>query len=264
MNKVVLPNLQSIKFLQHFVIVTFIILGLLFVPFPTLAKMSDTLGTMRMSDTTSTLKLGNLYNIRKKYDSALLFMNRSLEINSRRKDSFDIAQSLNNVGAVEIKLKKLKEAKHHFKQALVIAKKKNFLLLEVFSLENLGYLYGDTATDFYKIDTAIELYSNAMGIAKKIDNEAYLLKALNALQNLYALKGRYHKAFDFAKQYQVLSDTIYFRESDNQLKQIKIRFKIKQREKELLESQQKAKRIKLISIIISLLLAIIIGILYLI
>ena len=208
--------------------------------------------------------LGDLYNTRKKYDSALLFMNRSLEIDRRRKDSFGIVGSLNNVGTVEINLKKMKEARHHFRQALSIAQKKHFLLLEALSLENLGDFYGDTATTFYEIDTAIKLYRHAMSIAKKIDSQEYTLGALSALQKFYAIKGNYKIAFDFAKQYQVLNDTIYNRESASQLQEIKVRYESERREKELLNSQQKAERTKLISVIISLLLVVLIGILFLI
>ncbi len=206
--------------------------------------------------------LGDIYNAEKKYDSALIFMKQSLDIDRQRDDYYGIAASLINMASVKVGLKKFSVAMHYYKKSYNIAHNHKIKNLEALSIYNIGGLFMDSISEYYQLDSSIAYFEKALTISKDIKNYDYIRSALYILQNLYAKRKNYKKAFKISIDYQDINDSLFNKEKMKQLLALKAKYETEQQKKELLIAKQKAEKIKLTAIIVSLALIVIIGLLF--
>ncbi len=206
--------------------------------------------------------LGAVYFKEQKFDSANYFMEKSLEMDILKNDMFNYTASLINLGAVEIDINNKDKAFERFKKAMKIAAQNNYSELQTLAYINLGSMFNDSTYKKHNIDSALKYYEKALSLSKKRQKQDDIYTTLNVLQNLYAKKGDYKKAYEMALEFQKTSDSIFNKEKNKQLLEIKTKHETEKKEKELIIARQKVDRIRLIAIIIVLSLLVALGIMF--
>ncbi len=224
-------------------------------------KIGKELNSLYILSTVNT-NLGAVYFNEQKFDSAKYFMEKALEIDMLKNDMFNYTASLINLGAVEIDINEKDEALKRFNKALKIAAENNYTELQTLAYINIGSLFKDSTYENYNIDTSLKYYNKALVLAKNSKRQDDIFTALNMLQYIYAKKGDYKKAYETAHEFQKVSDSIFNKEKNSQLLEIKTKYETEQKEKELIIARQKVDRIRLISVIIVLSLLVALGIMY--
>lgn len=132
------------------------------------------------------LEMGNV-------DSALFYLERSLQVNFYINSELGQAICFNGIGMVYNKKRDYKNAIKSFKSAIEIYDKIGTLWYETMCLNNLGSTYLEKG-DF---NNAEKTLLNSYGIASKIGSKSFALDAALKLASLYNKWHKPNKAFEF-------------------------------------------------------------------
>lgn len=190
-------------------------------------------------------QVGDNLKFYKKYDEALVYFQKALEIEIGLKDDSGIAIAENRIGNLYDDLHKNKEAISHFKTGLAAAEKANYKLLQVELLTNLGRMYqkeknfstaenilkkaeiysieleaiqntkviysnlGDLYFEQKKYDLAENYYIKALNLSREIDDQSFLFSANENLATLYEQKGDFKKAYLYKVEANIARDSIF-------------------------------------------------------
>lgn len=127
------------------------------------------------------LNIANIENILEQRDKALDYLSRALKIAEAKKNDAHIAYCRNLSGRILRKKKKYAEALKEYKLAETIYRKRG----DVRNEAEIIFAQGNVYTDLQENQHAIANYTEAIGLAKKINNTVQLAYAFSALGQAY-------------------------------------------------------------------------------
>lgn len=186
------------------------------------------------------LNLGNIYLEQTQYDSALFYLERSLEV-------FDnevyIPHSLNMIGQVYREQGDYQKAMEYLEKSIAQSKQSNLKLRLAQAL--LGK--AETLQRKGDLKEAIKVYQEAESIAKDIGGNYELKDTYHGMATTSAKLGDYSSAFNYFEMYDTVKDSLYSTETDEKIKGLQFTYQIekKQNEVDLLIKDQKLKELEI-------------------
>lgn len=214
-------------------------------------------------------QLGKNLKFYGKHREALIYFQKTLDIETTVGDLTGMAIAENNIGTVYDDLNQDKEAESHYKQGLAYAEKANYKLLQTDLLTNLGLIYrktGDFARSekYLKKSEAIckeinvlvplktiyhnlgnlcffqqnytgaeKYYLEALEIAKETENPDYLYTANLALAELYEETRDFKKAYEYRVASEVSKDSLFKIETAENTEELLRKYEAEKKEQEI-------------------------------
>ena len=160
---------------------------------------------------TITYDIGDIYFHKKEYDSALIYLEKSLTVVS---NTVDAATSLNLIGSVYAEKGDYQLAVDFHLRAIEIASsfEAKFDLAEsLLGLADTYKMMGETSQ-------AIKAYKKAQLIAEEVGADYKLKEIYGGLANSYASMSDFKNAFIYQQLFDVVKDSIYTVETDDKIK----------------------------------------------
>jgi two-component system, NarL family, sensor histidine kinase UhpB len=204
-----------------------------------------------------------------KYEEALKYHQKGLEIETRYKNEVNMAIGENRIGNLIESMGNPKAAKEHFQKALKLTEKANYKLLEAEVLINLGRMYrlekGFNIAETYllrsvklskelesvktqleasqglgtiyleqnKLDKAQFYFEESLKLSKEIEDPEFVYQANNDLVELYEKKGDFEKAFFFQKNAVAAKDSMFKLETAKNTEDLLRKYETEKKEQEI-------------------------------
>lgn len=172
------------------------------------------------------MNIGEIYKKKKLYDSAILYLDVSLEV---YRNTIDATFPLNLLGEIYVEQGDFEQGLMYHNRALEIAEKLDGKLEIAQSL--LGIALAHYKKGGYKV--SIESYRQAAMIASQIDAKPQLKDAYNGLAKAYAKTGDFKKAYSYDTLYSSIKDTLYIADDDKKNQQLQFTFDLGKKEAEI-------------------------------
>ncbi len=183
---------------------------------------------------------GVVYEYKKDYPEALKRYNLSLQISEKLNDSIAISYALNNISGIYIIQNNFSDAQNYLMKALDIRKQLKDSFALAINYTDLGS-NSFSAEDF---NMALKYLDSSNVIAKKIN---YLeLQSHNYLMisKAYDGMGNTDQAFLNYKKHITLKDSIFTKESENQLNELNTKYQTEKKDLELAKNKAEIKNEK--------------------
>lgn len=203
-----------------------------------------------------------------RYDTALILLNQSLQIEMESQNTLGIAQSKSVIATVYSKLNKYPLAFEYYKEAEQVFKKFG-------SKSDLADLYiemGNTHSQLHNDSLSVLYFNKGLKLSKSIKDIPTLLDAYKESSANFESIGDFEKALANYKKYKELNDSVFNDKASKRIDYLGLRFDKQEKEKQLeklenekklLKAQQSSKNIQLIAAIaFSLLILIFFSIIY--
>lgn len=175
---------------------------------------------------TVSMNVGEIYKKKKLYDSAIFYLDESLEV---YRGTIDATFPLNLLGEIYVEQGDFEQGLMYHNRALEIARKLDGKLEMTQSL--LGIASAQNKKGNYKV--SIEFYGQAATIAKEIDAKQQLKDAYEGLARAYARTGDFKKAYTYDTLYSSIKDTLYVADDDKMNQQLQFNFDLGKKEAEI-------------------------------
>lgn len=175
---------------------------------------------------TVSMNVGEIYKKKKLYDSAVQYLDESLEV---YRGTIDATFPLNLLGEIYAEQGDFEEALMYHNKALEIARKLDGKLEIAQSL--IGIASAQNKKGNYKI--SIEFYRQAATIAREIDAKPQLKDAYEGLSRVYAKTGDYKNAYTYNTLYGSIKDTLYVVDDDKKNQLLQFNFDLGKKEAEI-------------------------------
>jgi tetratricopeptide (TPR) repeat protein len=203
------------------------------------------------------LNIGGVYLSLKSKDSALLYLNKSKEINERLNNHYGLSNYYSNIGEIEIEAGRYEKALISFQHQLEEIEKLDDSFFGSRSYLKIGVLiqFGMVYSKMEEFNKATDSYKQAFQLANKSSFIRYISEVSLGLSNVYEKSGRLDSALAYYKLFQKYSDSLEKEENIKKIAELEMDYKIQeerkvmQLEKESVESRQKVKGLILFSII---------------
>ncbi|MEQ9301257.1 MAG: tetratricopeptide repeat protein [Cyclobacteriaceae bacterium] len=225
----------------------------------------------------SSNSIGNIYRLTGRYQLAHSYYQEAIALSSSLDDTVRLITALNNIGLVKLAQYQHEKAHSDFSASLNLAMRMSDSLKISIALLNLGENYRlqnqlDSAEYYYMKSLAIkEVLDQKTGLAILHNNlvEIYLTKNkltkaeshLEAAQSIseehgfleqlaknyqlwssyYQHLGLYEQSLDAYREYDRYQDSLLNKEKTRAISEMRVRFETAQKEKALLESQERSK-----------------------
>lgn len=187
--------------------------------------------------------LGQVFEASKNLDSAMYFYRKSLDIKRRINDERGIGNTLNNLGMIYLARNLNDQAEALFKESVEIREKTgdNFGLAS--TLNNLGNLYYKEN----KLKLSEEKFLESNKIALQENLTGIQQRNYAGLSRLYEKTGNPAKALDYYKKYSVARDSVFNKDLNKQIADLKVQYESEKskRELELLRQENEIQDLKL-------------------
>jgi len=162
-----------------------------------------------------------------KFDSAMYFSKKALEIKFKLNDSLGIPFSLNKLAGLYAKQGKFKEAFEHLNLSDYFRNKQNY----AFGLaENVAL-----RADFFKyrneIDSALYYYQKTLQLSESLNYNYLISYSLQNISDLYLKKNDYKNAFEYYKRFTTYKDSLDNLEKNSRIAQLEIAYETEQKDK---------------------------------
>lgn len=172
------------------------------------------------------MNVGEIYKKKKRYDSAIIYLDESLEV---YRNTIDATFPLNMLGAVYAELGDYKEALMYQNKALEIARELN----AKFEISQSLLSIGQTLRRQGKTQESIQYFRNAILVSKEIDAKEQLKDSYGGLAKAYAMIGDFKNAYTYDTLFRSIKDTLYNTDNDKKLQQLQFNFEIEKKETEI-------------------------------
>jgi len=174
------------------------------------------------------MNIGEIYKKKNSYDSAILYLDQSLEI---YRGTVDACFPLNLIGEIYADRGDFSQALQYQNKALEIAKGKGLdAKLEI--AQSLIAI----ATTYKKMrnySQSIPFYREAENLAKEISAMVPLKDAYEGLARAYAKTGDFKKAYAYDTLYSSIKDTLYNADNDRKIQQLEFNSELGKKEAEI-------------------------------
>ena len=199
--------------------------------------------------------MANIYSDRKEYKKALAHFFKSLALSRKKNESFSIAIDLNNIGDSYMHLKNYSSALDYYHQALKLARKNQDNRTITVTLSGLAQVY-ELKKD---IPQAIRYAAESLEQAKNGGDVNDVLTIYKLLYHLYAQKGDYKKAYGYFQKYQILNDSVFSAQKEEQFNKVQMDYAFKGKDQAFKLAREKQKIIQAYLIIALFALLLVIG-----
>lgn len=210
--------------------------------------------------------IGEIYRLKKDYTMALDYYNQAITINEKYNLLANLAVNYRNMGLIYSALNDAKNAESFFKKSAEFDRKSQNTDGVIKSLLELGKHYNHSN----QFDMAIRAYLDAVELSFEKDDLSGLRDAHEGLSMAFEKKENLKKAFEHFKLYTAFKDSIFDRNKAEMLDEMKTRFALDLKEKELelkdneialLQRESKITNFQQLLLLLSLLLLAIVAIL---
>ncbi|MEO0896994.1 MAG: histidine kinase [Bacteroidota bacterium] len=180
---------------------------------------------------------GNLalvYKSKKEYDKALKSLRTSLQIHTQLGEKNDMALNYNNLGSYYEKMAKWDSAIYYFQQELKIGKQEGLQRRMLHAKYGLGRAWKQTGKISKSLDYLVDVKENSL----KVGLLDLLPGVHESLSSIYSDQGKYELALENWKEYEIWKDSLYTKELNQQLNELKISLDVGKKEKEILKLNQ--------------------------
>lgn len=174
------------------------------------------------------MNIGEIYKQKNLYDSAILYLDQSLEI---YRGTVDACFPLNLIGEIYADRGDFNQALQYQNKALEIAKGKGLDAKLEMSQSLIGI-----ATTYKKMknySVAIPFYREAENLAQEIRAMVPLKDAYEGLARAYAKTGDFKKAYAYDTLYSSMKDTLYNVDNDRKIQQLQFNSDLGKKEAEI-------------------------------
>jgi len=196
-------------------------------------KYNDGIGTV-------TVNIGEIYFKKEKYDSALPFFMRSIQMYEGTADAA-LAQSY--VGEIYAEQGDFESAFNYHNQAVEVTERlgaQQYLAQSLLSLAKTQKKKGDVVK-------AIETYKRAQKISEEIKARQEIKKAYEALAQSYAEVGNFKNAYLYGTLLTGIKDSLYNNDEDKKIQQLQFNFDLDKKEAEIELQEATIQRQKIIN-----------------
>jgi len=224
-----------------------------------------------------------IYDSQTNYGKSLEYYNKALEKSKEIGDKKGIASSMTNIGQLNSEMGNFKQAIDYLLSALTINTEIDYSDGISTCLVDIGDYYRQQkdyveALDYYlKADNfniiskdkkaqanslgliadiyeaqglnsiALKSYKQSIGIAEELGLKELLKQNYLAISNVYAKMGNIKEAYEFHKKYSDIKDSIYNKESVNQIAEMQTKYETEQKEGEitLLKKESEVQTLKI-------------------
>jgi len=172
------------------------------------------------------MNVGEIYKKKKLYDSAILYLDESLEV---YRGTIDATFPLNLLGEIYVEQGDFEQGLMYHNRALEIARKLEGKLEMTQSL--LGIASAQNKKGNFKV--SLEFYRQAATIAKEIDAKQQLKDAYAGLARTFAKTGDFRNAYTYDTMYSNIKDTLYLVDDDKKNQQLQFTFDLGKKEAEI-------------------------------
>jgi adenylate cyclase len=172
------------------------------------------------------MNVGEIYKKKKRYDSAIIYLDESLEV---YRNTIDAAFPLNMLGAVYADLGNYKEALMYQNKALEIARELN----SKFDISQSLLSIAQTLRKQGKAKESIHYFRDAIIFTKEIDAKEQLKDSYGGLAKAYSTIGDFKNAYTYDTLFRSIKDTLYNTDNDKKLQQLQFNFDIGKKEAEI-------------------------------
>ncbi|WP_299763934.1 tetratricopeptide repeat protein [uncultured Dokdonia sp.] len=187
-----------------------------------------------------------LYFTEEKYDKAITFFNKAIEISTRNKDSVGMAIDYANLGETEYKIGKYIAANKHLKLAKNLAKKKGL------AFPSLNISCGNTLFALQEADSAIVEGKKGLLLAQQENDIKSISEASDLLYRITYTKENYKEALAHYKRFVMYKDNLNVAKDTNTIEKLKLNAEIQAKEEELSRMQQKEKYLNIIYVLVGI------------
>jgi adenylate cyclase len=172
------------------------------------------------------MNIGEIYKKKQRYDSAILYLDESLEI---YRGTVDACFPLNLLGEIYADQGDFKQALAYQNKALEIAKAQDAKLEMAQSLIGIA----TTHKKMKNYSIAIPFYQQAEDLASEIGARVPLKDAYDGLARAYAKIGNFKKAYAYDTLYSSIKDTLYNVDNDKKIQQSQFNSDLGKKEAEI-------------------------------
>jgi tetratricopeptide (TPR) repeat protein len=169
--------------------------------------------------------LSNVYTSLKEYDKALKYLYEAKKICVDIKDDFTLMTIESNIGECYYFKDVIDSALYYYNSSLSKARQMNYKLSQIICLNNLGKLYLNKRANFNMAELCL---FESLKIAKESNEYNELKNILNNITDLYVSKKDYKKAFEYQKQFLIVSDSLMNLQKINAIEELSVRFETKE------------------------------------
>lgn len=219
--------------------------------------------------------VGRVFKEMGHYETAVQHLLASRKLSEQLKDVEGIAYTYDEIGDVQLRRHQYDSAEQSLLQALHLAKKGEFKVLQpriygklaMVSSKKGGYgsalAYYDTAYSLnertndrhgmaevalgralifahqQRHDEALANLENSLTVAKELNARILEIKCYNQLSSLWEMKGDYRKSLSYFKQYKQLEDSLFSQELQGKMLRRQLRFETESRDSQIAMLNQK-------------------------
>lgn len=175
---------------------------------------------------TASMNIGELYFKKTLYDSAIHYLEASLNIFD---ESIDATFPLNYLGQIYGRRSDFVRAYAYHEKAISIAEKMDARYELMQSFVGLA----ETQTNQKKFAEAIASYKRSQQLAEELNTRNELKDIYEGLSELYAKNGEFRKAYQYQSLMTTVKDSLYNTDSDKRIQQLQFNFDIEKKEAEI-------------------------------
>ena len=171
------------------------------------------------------LNIGNVYYDKNSGDTAKSYFARSLAMAEQKKNLLITLGSLNALSTFYVQSKNYPLAEVYIEKSLLLNKTNN-LLLKVVSLMNMAF------EKYYtnQLDSA-EIYGKeSLAAAEAVNSMQFRRQAWDVLSMIYEKKGAYKNAFEAARNFNVLNDSLLSDEGKQEITRRQMQYEFDEKE----------------------------------
>lgn len=186
-----------------------------------------------------TSRLGTIYHVLEKYDSALLHYDNALLIFKQFDDPDEIALIYTNIAHVHLQTHRVNEAKKY----IAVAIDQNTRLDNKSRLSQNYVLKGDIFKKEQKYSSAIKNYLRAQSLASEIGDLETLRGSNEELAIIYEKQGLLQQSIEHYKKFLIFNDSVYNEKKTREFARLKKNYEINRRQLEI-ENLKKSEELK--------------------
>ncbi|MFN8255955.1 MAG: hypothetical protein U0W24_09730 [Bacteroidales bacterium] len=172
--------------------------------------------------------IGNIYNSKKEYETAISYYKKGLDIAEQKKDKINIGAICNNMGKLEIERGNHQTGYYYLKKALKARIEANDQ-----SGISKSYLF---IANYFKttgnLDSAAFYAEKSLTMAKKMNEMLTIENSNSMLFEIYYALGDYKKALDYHIQFKNASDSLTSNSNIEKMTRLQMQFEYEKAEKE--------------------------------
>ena len=173
--------------------------------------------------------IGALFYYEHDMEMSIYYLEKGMEIRERLGDISALSASYGNIGSLLIEMGEYEKGKDYIEKAIAINLENNQMASYSGNLINYGEYYMKKG----EVAQAVSTYLKAIEISERYQEKVPLLEARKSLMKAYEKQGKFREAFQTQKAYIALKDSLFNEKQIKEISELKGKFEISQKEKEL-------------------------------